>query len=173
MNTYLLHEQETERLVFRKLAPSDFDIWLPFHQDKRTAEFWSGLAQNPKTACQNDFDSTKYRYENALGGKQALITKGTNEFIGLAGLLVQEIDGKQELEIAYSLLPKFWGNGYATEAAKKCKAFAIENKLATSVISIIHIDNIPSQKVAIQNGMQIDATTTYKDNPVHIFRIKL
>lgn len=173
MNIYLLSEQETERLLFRKLKSSDFDDWLPFHQDKKTSEFWSGLPQEPKIACQQDFDRTLYRYDNALGGKQALILKKTNEFIGLAGLLVQEVDGQQELEIAYSLLPKFWGNGYASEAAQKCKAYAIENKLAKSLISIIHIDNIPSQRIAIQNGMQIDTTATYHNNPVHIFRIKL
>lgn len=170
---FLLHGKETERLLFRKVEPSDFDIWLPFHEDKRTSEFWSGLPQEPKLACQNDFDRTRYRYENALGGKQALIVRDTSEFIGLSGLLVQEIDGKQELEIAYSLLPKFWGNGYASEAAQKCKAHAIENKLASSLISIIHINNIPSQRVALQNGMQIDTTTAYHNNPVHIFRIIL
>lgn len=170
---FLLDGKETERLLFRKLKPSDFDIWLPFHEDKRTSEFWSGLPQEPKIACQQDFDRSLHRYDNALGGKQALILKKTNEFIGLAGLLVQEVHGKQELEIAYSVLPKFWGNGYASEAAQKCKAHAIKNKLASSLISIIHIDNTPSQRVAIQNGMQIDTTTTYHNNPVHIFRIAL
>lgn len=170
---FLLHGKETERLLFRKLKTSDFDAWLPFHEDKRTSEFWSGLPQEPKIACQYDFDITLHRQDNALGGKQALILKNTKELVGLAGLLLQEVDGKQELEIAYSLLPKFWGNGYASEAAQKCKAHVIENKLASSLISIIHIDNIPSQRVAIQNGMQIDTTTTYHSNPVHIFRIAL
>ncbi len=170
---FLLDGKETERLLFRKLKTYDFDAWLPFHENKRTSEFWSGLPQEPKIACQYDFDRTFYRYENALGGKQVLILKNTNELIGLAGLLVQEVDGKQELEIAYSLLPKFWGNGYASEAAQKCKVHATENKLAPSLISIIHIDNIPSQKVAIQNGMQIDTITTYNNNPVYIFRIVL
>jgi len=63
--------------------------------------------------------------------------------------------------------------GYATEAAKKCKEFAFENNLAESLISIIHVDNIPSQKVALNNGMFLDKTTIYRDNQVHIFRIGL
>lgn len=170
---FLLDGKETKHLLFRKLKPSDFNTWLPFHQDKKTSEFWSGLPQKPEIACQQDIDRTLYRYSNNLGGKQALILKKTNEFIGLAGLLVQEVNGKQELEIAYSLLPKFWGNGYATEAAQACKAYAIKNELVSSLISIIHINNISSQKVAIQNGMQIDTTTTYHNNPVYIYRIVL
>ena len=170
---FLLDNQETERLTFRKLDFTDYNTWLPFHEDKKTSEFWSGLPQDPKIACKQDIDRCIYRYSNNLGGKLALISKQTKEFIGLAGLLIQEVNHKQELEIAYSLLPKFWGNGYASEAAQKCKTYAIKNQLASSLISIIHIDNIPSQKVAIQNGMQIDTTTTYHKNPVHIFRIKL
>lgn len=167
---FLLDELETERLIFRKLDASDFGLWLPFHEDKRTSEFWSGLPKDPKTACQEDIDRTLYRYANNLGGKLALISKKTQKLIGLSGLLVQELDEQQELEIAYSLLPKFWGNGYASEAAQACKNYAFKNKLATSLISIIHIDNIPSQKVALQNGMQIDTTTNYHKNPVHIYR---
>ena len=171
MNDYLLDGQETERLSFRKIKPSDFEVWLTFHQDKRTSEFWSGLPPNEKIACEQDFERTFYRYENNLGGKQAVVLKGTNELIGLCGLLVQEIDGAQELEIAYSLLPKHWGNGYATEAATKCKEFAFENDLAESLISVIQIDNLPSQKVALNNGMFLDKTTTYSNNQVHIFRV--
>ncbi len=169
---FLLHGEETERLRFRKLVPADFELWLPFHKDKRTSEFWNGLPQDPETACEQDFERTFYRYSNHLGGKQALILKGTGELIGLCGLLVQEVDGQKELEIAYSLLPPFWKRGFATEAAVKCREFAFHNQLAESLVSIIHIGNVPSQKVALNNGMQLDRTTTYNNNPVHIFRIR-
>lgn len=103
----------------------------------------------------------------------ALSHKSTNEFIGICGLLVQTVDDVQELEIGYSILPNHWKNGYATEAAVKCKEYAKVNDLTDSLISIIHVDNIPSQKVAQNNGMVLDKTTTYRNNPVHIFRIQL
>ncbi len=173
MGELLLHGQETERLYFRKLSQSDFDHWLPFHEDKRTAAFWQGLPQDPKTACKQDIDRTLYRYANNLGGKQALLLKENHKLIGLAGLLVQEVDGQRELEIAYSLLPAYWGKGYATEAAKQCKTYATSKKLAKSLISIIHIDNIPSQKVALNNDMKADTLTTYHGNPVQLYRIHL
>lgn len=164
---------ESERLIFRKLVPEDFLLWLPFHEDKRTSQYWVGLPKNPTDACKADFDRTFYRYKNNLGGKLALLKKDTNEFIGLCGLLVQEINGNQELEIAYSLLPKYWKKGFATEAAIRCKAYAIEHKLATSLISIISITNTPSQKVALQNKMTVDSKTTYNNNPVYIYRVQL
>lgn len=173
MSKLLLTGQETERLTFRKLEVSDFDTWLPFHQDPLSSNFWEGLPKDPKMACQAWFDKAFFRYENNLGGMNVLINKQTGELIGQCGLLVQTIDGIKELEIGYSLLLKYWRKGYAIEAAQKCKSHAIENKLAPSLISTIHVDNIPSQKVAIKNGMHIDKTTIYDNNPVHIFRIVL
>jgi len=167
----LLNEEETERLFFRKLLPSDFDTWLPFHQDPRTSEFWKGLPENPKIACQQQFDRIFERYEKGLGGMNALTLKNTEKLIGLCGLLVQTVDEIQELEIGYSILPQYWRKGYALEAAQKCRKFTFKNGLAESLISIIQVDNIPSQKVALKNGMSLDKTTTYNNNPVYIFRV--
>jgi len=170
---YLLNQQETERLRFRKLLPTDFEVWLPFHQEPESSRYWEGIPQNPAVACAEQFNRTFERYRKGLGGMNALICKTTDAFVGICGLLVQTVDGIQELEIGYSILPKYWKKGYATEAAKKCSNYAFENKLAKSLISIIHIDNVASQKVARNTGMKFDKTTTYRNNPVHIFRIRL
>ncbi|WP_400072489.1 GNAT family N-acetyltransferase [Zobellia russellii] len=169
----LLEGKETQRLLFRKVIPSDFDLWLPFHEDKRSNQFWEGLPKDPKIACQQQFDYIFERYENNLGGMNALISKSTGEFIGLCGLLKQTVDGIEELEIGYSILPKYWRQGYASEAALACKTYTKHSQLTDSLISIIQVDNIPSQKVALTNGMYLDKTTTYHNNTVHIFRVLL
>ncbi|WP_291864717.1 GNAT family N-acetyltransferase [Maribacter sp.] len=169
----LLDGEQSKRLTFRKITPSDFNSWLPFHEEPLSTQYWEGEKKIPLEACKNQFKAIFERYNNKLGGMNALINSNTNAFIGICGLLVQKVDCIPEIEIGYSVLPKYWKQGYATEAAKKCKNFAIANKISESIISIIHIDNIPSQKVAIANGMFLDKTTTYKNNPVHIYRIKL
>ena len=173
MNNFLLEDQESERLFYRKLEPTDFDTWLPFHQNPLSNNFWVGLPADPFVACQHWFDKAFHRYENNLGGMNVLINKNTNEFIGQCGLLVQTVDNIEELEIGYSILPKYWKQGYAIEAAQKCKRYAKKNNFADSLISTIHIDNIASQKVALKNGMHLDKTTIYNSNPVHIYRIEL
>ena len=167
----LLKGEETERLQFRNLLASDFDAWLPFHQDPRSSQFWEGLPDKPEVACQQQFARAFERYEKDLGGMNAVVLKTSGKLIGLCGLLIQVVDGIEELEIGYSILPEFWQKGFATEAAKKCKEFAFENNLAESLISIVQVDNHPSQKVALNNGMFLDKTTVYLNNQVHIYRI--
>lgn len=171
MSKYLLENKSSERLLFRRIAPSDFEAWLPFYYNPKSTQFWDGLPSDPIEACQTQFDRIFERYENDLGGMNALILKETGELVGICGLLVQTVDAIEELEIGYSVLPKFWLKGFAFEAAQKCKEYAFQNKFSESLISIIHVDNVPSQKVALKNGMHLDKTTSYKDNPVHIFRV--
>ncbi|MCA0958001.1 GNAT family N-acetyltransferase [Muricauda ruestringensis] len=172
MSKYLLDNQTSDRLLYRKLTDSDFEDWLPFYNDPRSTQYWDGLPKDPVEACKAQFERVFERYQNDLGGMNALILKESGKLIGICGLLVQTVDNVKELEIGYSVLPNYWLKGLASEAARKCKAFAFENNFSDSLISIIHVDNIPSQKVAINNGMYLDKTTVYKNNPVHIFRVK-
>lgn len=67
----------------------------------------------------------------------------------------------------------YWGRGYATEAASTCKAFARVHQLAPSVICIISLTNVPSQRVALNLGMQVEKVTWYANNEVNIFRVAL
>jgi len=171
MSKYLLENQESERLLYRKVAVTDFEDWLPFYQNPESTRYWEGLPIDPKEACQQQFDFLFERYQKNLGGMNALVSKETGRLLGMCGLLMQKVDEQQELEIGYSILPQYWQKGYAIEAATKCKQYARQYKLAKSLISIIHVDNVPSQKVALKNGMHLDITTVYKENPVHIYRI--
>lgn len=171
MNNFLLEGQESHRLHFRKITPADFESWLPFYHNANSTKYWDGLPSDPLIACQQQFDRIFERYENNEGGMNALISKKNNKLIGICGLLAQVVDSERELEIGYSILPEFWLKGFAFEAAEKCKYFAFEKGYSKTLISIIHIDNIPSQKVAQKNGMYLDKTTSYKNNPVRIYRI--
>jgi RimJ/RimL family protein N-acetyltransferase len=169
---YLLEGEQTKRLSFRKLHPNDFRLWLPFHEEPLSSQYWEGLPEDPKTACQQQFDRIFERYHTSQGGMNALVCNETQKFIGLCGLLVQTVDELKELEIGYSILPEHWGKGYATEAAELCKKTAFNNDWTAHLISIIHVDNVPSRKVALKIGMQWHRTTTYNKNPVDIYQIK-
>ena len=170
---YLLDGQQSERLNFRKLEETDFDWWMEFSLNPEATRYFDFSANiTPADFCKLWFKRVFDRYKNDIGGHNVLVERETEKSVGMCGLMVQEVDGISELEIGYSLHPAFWGKGYATEAAQKCRDFAFENNFAESLISIIHVDNSASAKVSLRNGMKPEKTTVYKGIPVNIFRIQ-
>jgi [ribosomal protein S5]-alanine N-acetyltransferase len=172
---YSLEGQETERLLFRKITEQDFDTWLAFCKYPDSLKYIFSQEQlkveDPIERCRIWFNRIFNRYENGLGGMNALIEKQTGAFVGQCGLLIQTIDDMEELEIGYSLMPAFRGKGFASEAAIKCKEFAFANDYATSLISVIVPENTDSIKVALNNRMKLDKTTTSNGDVVNIYRI--
>jgi len=174
MDKLLLFGEESERLIFRKLEFSDFDNWLPLFHEKQAALFLGmNVEASPKESCESWFEKSMWRYDQKKGGMNVLVNKETGELVGQSGLLIQEVNELEMIEIGYSILPKFWGKGYASEAAQKCKHFAFENRLASHLISVVHKDNHASAKVASNNGMKLwQHIQNYKEMPVNIFRVE-
>ncbi len=170
---YLLNGHKSERLDFRLLDDGDFDAWLPLMENEDAIRFLGlGKMKSAHERCEFWFNKMRYRYDNDLGGMNVLVERSSGTFIGQCGLLVQDIDGERELEIGYSILPKHWNKGFASEAARKCRDVAFENDYAPSIISITHAENTRSQRVALNNGMTLEKETFFLEVPVKVFRIK-
>ncbi len=167
----MLHGSNTSRLLFRRLKKDDYLPWIEFFKSPEALKYVF-ISPGDIQQCKSWIQRQLERYERDGIGLYALINE-QNIMVGQAGLLVQQVESKQEIEISYHLIPRFWGNGYATEAARYCKEFAFANDLARSLISIIHIENFRSQKVALKNGMFKEKTTVFKGYPVDIFRVNV
>lgn len=174
MTNYLYKENlESNRLITRFLKPSDTSVWADFYADKEAVAFFSsfGLTTNLDRA-KHMIDQQLLRYAHNRFGHQALIEKATSNFIGVCGLLIQEVDNITEIEVGYHIFKKYWGRGFAPEAAKLFIDYAFENDLTNSVISVIDVGNIKSQKVAEKNGLTREKQTKYSDGEdVYIYRI--
>lgn len=167
-----LEERETDRLLIRPLEKSDHLAWQEFVMDEVATRFFPDDWKLKPEKSGEWINLQLERYRENRYGLQALIEKNSGEFIGQCGLLAQTVDGRDELEIGYHLIPRYWGNGYATESAGEFKKMGFEHNLAESIISIIDVKNLSSQKVAQRNGMKQDARTKYMDMDVYIYRIK-
>lgn len=149
---------QTERLLLREMNEAD----LP-----DLAE----MLQNPAVmyAYEHDFsdrdvqawlDRQTTRYRTCGFGLWAVLRKDTMEMIGQAGLTMQPYKNTEVLEIGYLLKETHWHRGYATEAARGCKAYAFETLHANAVHSIIKTDNFASIRVAERLGMRREDTFT-------------
>lgn len=145
----------TERLYFRKLSISDIADWKEFFNDKEMLRF-IGFNKNVDNFSHSKkwIEKQLWRYEHDQFGHHALIDKKTNNLVGQCGLLTQNVNGKDEIEIGYHILPSYCNCGYATEAAMKVRDYAFKKLDIASLISIIHKDNIASSKVAEKIGMK-------------------
>ncbi len=164
---------ETARLTTRFVVPEDAALWTEFFTDPVNCTFIlnPSMLSNEERAKEWIGYVMKRYSENRLG-MQALIHKETDEFIGMCGLMIQEVSGTSETEVGYHLLRRHWGKGYASEAAQRFRDYGFENNMADSIVSIIHPLNFPSKNVAMRNGMTLrEKGGNWRDQEVDVFRI--
>ncbi|WP_320127836.1 GNAT family N-acetyltransferase [uncultured Sphaerochaeta sp.] len=143
----------TSRLVLREMTQKDYPALSLILQDTQTMYAYEGAFNNIET--QEWLDKMLARYKTDGFGLWAVILKNTKEMIGQTGLTYQSVYDDKVLEIGYLFNRKYWGNGYATEAAIACKEYAFGKLNASEVYSIIRDTNVASMNVAIRNGMLI------------------
>jgi RimJ/RimL family protein N-acetyltransferase len=93
------------------------------------------------------------RYQRDGHGLWAMVLRGSDELIGDCGCIMQEVEGKNEIEVGYHVRRDLWGNGYATEAARTSMEYAFTSLGAARVISMIRPGNKQSRRVAEKNGL--------------------
>ncbi|MCB0820711.1 MAG: GNAT family N-acetyltransferase [Bacteroidetes bacterium] len=162
--------QESSRLKFRQLTLDDIESWMEFFDEKRGLEYLGiDLSKDDRTLATDWINKQLERYNNEGLGHLAAVEKSSGQFIGMGGIIPRVINGKHVFEIAYSIKPQFRQLGFATEIARQMKNFGFKSKIADSFISIIHKNNIPSLKVAINNGMEQLYESEFLGMDVYIF----
>ena len=64
--------------------------------------------------------------------------------------------------LAYRFGPQSWGSGYATEAALVALSLARKHIPDVPVVAIVHLENVPSLRVAERLGMRRDRIIDYE-----------
>lgn len=166
-----MHGVTTDRLLFRTATKDDPSWWMEYINDTDAIRFMP-FTVGSEADCRAFIQRTLDRYVTDGSGLNAIIERSSGKPVGMIGLLTQVVDGMDELEIGYHLLPSAWGKGYAAEAAIACKEFAREHKLAPSVISLIDHENFASQAVARRNGMAYVKNTVLRGVPAMVWRYR-
>lgn len=154
---------ETNRLLLRELVPSDdFDF---FDMDSNP-EVHLYLGNNPSKTI---FDSRRHisnirqQYlENGIG-RWAVIVKDTGEFAGWSGLkLEKNINGHHTFyDLGYRFKPKFWKQGFATEAAQAFVKFGFEELDLPEICAYVSAQNQASIRVLEKCGLTYVNTFKY------------
>lgn len=143
---------ETPRLMLREMTPADRPDLCMILQDKEVMYAYNGPFSDEEVNGWLERQTGRYREWGY--GLWAVVLKQTGEMIGQCGVTRQLWNGEEMLEIGYLFRHSHWHQGYATEAARACMEYAFNVLVASEVCSIIRDNNIPSQRMALRNGMR-------------------
>lgn len=140
---------ETERLYLRQWQASDFAIFAAMNADPEVMKYFPKLL----SAKVSDIIGNKCQQliEDNGWGFWALSLKDCSEkndaFIGFVGLNQTHADMSFApcVEIAWRLRKEFWGQGYATEAARASLDFAFSELALEEVVAFTAVINKRSQ----------------------------
>jgi ribosomal-protein-alanine N-acetyltransferase len=151
---------ETDRLLLREFVEEDAEAFFKLNSDPEILRFVPDKPLlNVEQARQMLADHPIADYRKYGFGRGACILKSTGEQIGFAGLKYLEELG--EVDVAYRLLPKYWGQGLATEAALASVRFGFADLGLKRIIGLVMRENIASARVLEKTGLHYIETATF------------
>lgn len=147
---------ETRRLALRRLRMDDLEALSALYRDEEVRRYFpEGVLSLEETRRELEWFIDAHPPHPELG-LWATIEKETGAFIGRCGLLPWEIEGRHEVEVAYLLDKRYWGQGLATEAARAIVRNGFERLNLERLIALIDPENLASRRVAERIGMSLE-----------------
>jgi RimJ/RimL family protein N-acetyltransferase len=147
-------ELETARLKLRQWQISDLEPFAKMNADPRVMEFFPALLSRAES------DAMAERIRSLIAqrgfGFWAAELKESGEFIGFVGLHIPTaaLPFSPCVEIGWRLGLPFWGQGYATEAAREVLRFGFTELSLPEIVSFTALGNRRSQAVMRRLNMQ-------------------
>ena len=152
----------TPRLVLRPYETHDIEALHNILSDNKTMSFWPAPFTIEQTSRWIERSSKSYR-ENQFG-RFAVELKESGKLIGDCGILLSELDGKQENDLGYIIHGNYWGRGYGTEAARASLDYAFKKLGLSRIAANMDVNNLASIKVAEKIGMKKEKEYLNKRN---------
>ena len=138
-------ELETERLVLRQWLNEDYSAFAKMNADPVVMQYF------PKILTREESNTMAVKIENRIAqngwGFWAVELKGQASFIGFVGLNEPDysLPVTPCVEIGWRLDKKYWGRGYATEAAEAVLEFSFKKLNLKEVYSFTPVSNSRSR----------------------------
>jgi len=146
---------ETERLILRPLDESDAREIFAMRSDADVMRF----IREPQKNIGESIDwinLVSSRWADEKTGFCAVIERRGKKFVGWCGVWRLEETG--ETEIGYAVAKKFWGKGFAAEAARRFLEYAFAELDAERVVAVARPENAASIRVMEKIGMSFVRT---------------
>jgi ribosomal-protein-alanine N-acetyltransferase len=160
---------ETPRLRFRRLVPEDLDALFALYRDPEVRQYFpEGTLTYEETQRELEWFLNGHPARPELG-LWATVLKATDQFIGRCGLLPWTIAERPEVEVAYLLDKRYWGQGLGTEAAQAILQYGFEQLGLSRLVCLVDPQNVVSAKVATKIGMTLEGEMEDELGPFLLF----
>ncbi len=141
---------ETERLILRELGSKDARDFFELNNDPQVLRYTGDEPFNSLSEAE-DFLKNYSHYSEHGFGRWAIIRKEDDEFLGWCGLKFNE---ENSVDIGFRIYQKYWGKGYATEAARKSLEIGFSQFGLKEIIGRTAKENVGSVRVLEKIGMK-------------------
>jgi RimJ/RimL family protein N-acetyltransferase len=155
---------ETARLLLRDWRDEDVEPYVQMNADSRVTEFFA----QPYSRERSEANAKTIRASLAADGYGwwAVEIRGGAPFAGLIALTAVPFRAPftPAKEIGWRFASKYWGRGYATEAARAALDFAFRELDWREVVAFTAVPNVRSRRVMERLGMTHDSRDDF-DHP--------
>ncbi len=154
-----LIEFDTDRLRLRQWQDTDREPFACMCNDPRVMEFLPNLLD--RATSDDMLDRLQALIAERGWGLWAVETQTERQFMGFVGLHIPRVDLPFSpcVEIGWRLAFDYWGQGYATEAAKAALAVGFDRIYLPEIVSFTAVINRRSQAVMERLGMELAPDT--------------
>jgi RimJ/RimL family protein N-acetyltransferase len=142
---------ETERLKIRRFCKKDLNALFGIMKKVEVMYAWESGFTKAETRKWINRQYTRYHKDGY--GYFAVTLKESDKLIGQAGLIRQDLNGENVVELGYIFDDAYWGQGYAIEAVRACVEIALNQFGINQLFATIRPNNAASVKLAEKLGM--------------------
>lgn len=157
----------TRRLTAERLHEGHLADLVALHLDPEVSRFLGGVRSAEAT---ERYLAVNIAHWQRYGFGLWVLRTETGTFAGRAGIRHIDIEGKDDVEIAYTLARGLWGRGLASEIADALTRIALVDYKLPSLIGVVAVENGPSRRVLEKARYMLERTARYHDEDVLIYR---
>ena len=143
---------ETDRLLFRRFTEDDAPLLYDLNLDPEVIRYTHDPLTDVEHARKVLKEVILPQYILYDHGRWAVHLRSGSEFIGWCGL--KNLTETNEVDLGYRFKKNFWGNGYATEAARACIKYGFATLNLGRIVGRALPANLASIRVLEKCGME-------------------
>jgi RimJ/RimL family protein N-acetyltransferase len=159
---------ETKRLRGERISESHWELWLDMGSNPEVMATLGGVWSQAKAWEKLIWNCEQWQQYGH--GQWMFFEKETNSFVGRGGVRKMTINGQEEVELGYVLIPQYWGRELAVEIGNKALSIAFNEYHYPSVVCLTLHENKRSERVMQKIGFIFEQNIIHAKLPHLLYR---